>query len=753
MSRKKNFKSLLSLSLLLLSFQTFAVSKSDINCIDDLGRLVDGWYKTARGGWIVQKYRSTWRERKAENRRRFWNIGENGPRGTRVGGIKWFKYIGSNGLAKARYWRDHVLDHLVANADHKYPIIMHTDIAYRVSDKELMSTVDVAKTFPSIITQKGIKPSADLSAPVKDLEQAVVNVAMKWMDDYRMVREQLNELIDELTALEINEAAWLKHKKTDGFIGQGQSAPEPKMYWWNDGVREEVIWPAHDYSSWKRYLKQIRRRQRELTGSTFPGFDGSGEIRQRIIAQAMLYEKIDILGREIRNFLNNSDLTGLSEESVQFLRDVRKQIRRDFRRNKEGGKILGKFDISEWGIKTLKRYSIVREIKSLFEDPVTGVKNGFGAFFKLVGSRFNKKPISDFGQEIQERELPELKKLYDEHTSSAAQRRHAASLGPVRRVYRGILTTTGYASAITGTAFVAGESQKLYDTTIIMIADLYHKFWGSKNDCINAEVEDLASYDYQADPKLFETKIAKMKEEIGAGATLHDVVMEAMRKDEVFRLCLFNHYKLRYGEMIKGAKFFKDFDPMNPEVPRKYKTIFNKFVDYIVDVTPFVEGKTKEDVVDDLYEEFVILFFKRYIYLRNRVVEDKTNKNIALVIEGMFEKLANDDTYISECSVARGPEYNECLVLEVSKIDLFKDMQTKIGPRNILDEQAIFDLLTERSDLTEEEQDEAFDQYRKLIDDIEKQREIMQTIVDVPENRVQKKKPKRRGRSKKKDEE
>ncbi len=408
--------------------------------------------------------------------------------------------------------------------------------------------------------------------------------------------------------------------------------------------------------------------------------------------------------------------------------------------NKGRTNILNKFDISDWAIKKLRTQQILREIRQIL----------YGDFFefmqksssKLIVGLGNKLPDNvggvwtrDVGHHIGGRDQGELKTLIDRAVRPNQRKRIETALGPVRTGYRMALAGTAY----TGALFGVGQAEEVFDKAIIFVADVYHKYWGSKNQCISAELEDLASYDHQADPKLFDIKIAQLAADVRVdGSNLHDVVMEAMRKDELFRLCLYNHYKLRYGEMIRSAKFFEEFDPFNPAVPERYKNIFDRFVDML---NPF-DNETSDEVVQDLYEEFVVLFLKRYIYLRDAIIEDRTNQNIADTITALFERLADDPNVLHECGVVRDVDLPHCMAKNVKELPGFEDLN--IGPENVRDEDAVLRIVRSSS-LSDEAKDRAIESYVSLMELIESSREVVTAIIDVRENQVTKP-VRRRGR-------
>lgn len=752
----KSLNSLITLALLFSSLQLMANPKKE--CAEEIAELSkrkkDELYRPTRAGAIEPGYKNSLAAKRRQFREIMWELGDG-----RFGGIKWARYVAEEGVAKARYFRDWFIDGLVSISKRKYPILLMKDKALVLGKDKALHSVDLAGSYPGLVLKKLA------GKEIKDDQKKALAEIETWMPNYKAIKQQIDALTDEYATLEQNKALIKKYRSQPGFATRGQAAQTINFIQYRtemvNGVPIRVPYTKpkafHDQPSVTEYLKKINSRLSELRGSTLPGFSATGEIRRRIIDQALLRERLDVLGRELRSVILDGEealkakAAGrsfdpeklITQEEIDALKAARREIRLALKQDAStGNALLNKYDISEWAIKVVKRWEIVEEIKDLLiGEPFEFFQRTIGRGFVAIGDATGVTQAQDFGIRLRDGDAAKTKELLDEMLRPAQKRRLETVLSGPQRVHRMALQASGYGTLFFGGGYATGEAQDLYNAGIMFFADLHFKYFGSKDQCVNAEVEDLASYDHQADPKLFDLKIAELADDVDEDMkNLHEVIMTAMKKDEVFRLCLFNHYKLKYSEMIDGAKFFEEFDPFNPAVPSEYKNWFESFTDWL---NPF-DSDTSAEVTEDLYEEFVELFLRRYIYLRDEIIEDKTNQNIADTIEDLFERLANDPTVFHECGLVRDVEYGECVSDAIREISAFSELG--ITDRNALDGEAVMTLLDNREGFTEEQNETDFQQYLDLMDRIEESREIITSIVDVEENRVKKKKPRRRGR-------
>ncbi|MCY4643788.1 MAG: hypothetical protein OXB88_04145, partial [Bacteriovoracales bacterium] len=122
---------------------------------------------------------------------------------------------------------------------------------------------------------------------------------------------------------------------------------------------------------------------------------------------------------------------------------------------------------------------------------------------------------------------------------------------------------------------------------------------------------------------------------------IHKVAEQALMSDQVFKFCLANHYIIRWKEKTELISFLDSFNLFSSEEKSKEKS---------------------REIDPELYKEFQVLFYKRFLYLKEKILDDLEKREVAMYVTKMFHQLVNDEDGLNECAFEEdNPRYEECI--------------------------------------------------------------------------------------------
>ncbi|WP_127714320.1 hypothetical protein [Halobacteriovorax sp. HLS] len=198
------------------------------------------------------------------------------------------------------------------------------------------------------VYNKILKKTFDGSELSED-EQIVLKNVDKWTSDFTNYKQQLDNLINERISIAYN----LDILKRYSFEGE---RAEVELSFVKDGkeVMEKMVFYRSD-KNLQYYMKQLDKRITQLDGGIFDWWFDEGIIKQRIIQQAMLKDKVTIVHRELEYFIQNT-------ESLDV--EVRRQLESKL---SELTAMLEEFDFkpSQYGINKVTNKALKKELWSL----------------------------------------------------------------------------------------------------------------------------------------------------------------------------------------------------------------------------------------------------------------------------------------------------------------------------------------------------------------------------------------------------
>ena len=552
--------------------------------------------------------------------------------------------------------------------------------------EKTISTVEVAKRYPEFFMMqhggalRGL-PEKDVTKSLQEKEphwEELLAIVPAWVDKFESIHRDIENMLDEVSTRMYQASRIRHHMKREGFYPPQEANPDDHMItlsWYEDGQKEVIKKAFKNRRSALAFLREFERPIKTIRGGGVPYATKRGTLQDRILEQAFLSKRLDILERELRFFLHNQEGSTLQDGDIYTKKELAKlqafyeRIKGLLRKTRETRRANDGYfdpsnpqhghDISDWGIGKTQTAEFWREVRLVAGDSYhTTFSKVIGLPLSWVGRTLRIPYAENWGSYVSNSaKIKQFHARMKDSIKSKAQRRRAEEkAAPFKRAYiRGIrainfgnaLTVTG---AGLGTGALAGKSAWDYFWTIT--SSIHHKYWGSKNACINVEQEDLSddqSYPYLGDPQNMRQSIYKFLEEnpnsalsaIVAGEVpeepegeeggeekendynLHALAEYALLNDELFIMCLANHYSLRFEEIIEMRRYFTPFDPS-------------------VDISEKKHNK--------LYEQFKVLFYKRFLYHKEKLMRDQTERKIFDYVVGMFAELMNDKDGLGECA-------------------------------------------------------------------------------------------------------
>ncbi|PIK16360.1 hypothetical protein [Halobacteriovorax sp. JY17] len=195
---------------------------------------------------------------------------------------------------------------------------------------------------------KFLRKTVDQVEVNKD-EESVLKTIDTWFTKYTHYEKELNDLINERVSLAYNRDILKKYNF------EGNRAEVDLIFVKNgEEVHEKMIFYKDD-KNLQYYIKQLDKRITELDGGMFDWWFDEGVIKQRIIQQAMLQDKLIITHRELEYYINNTE--GITAGTLQTLKLKLKQF-------EEAIDNLN-FTPSKYGINKIANRSIRKEIAAL----------------------------------------------------------------------------------------------------------------------------------------------------------------------------------------------------------------------------------------------------------------------------------------------------------------------------------------------------------------------------------------------------
>ena len=205
---------------------------------------------------------------------------------------------------------------------------------------------------------------------------------------------------------------------------------------------------------------------------------------------------------------------------------------------------------------------------------------------------------------------------------------------PFKQVRRIALKAVGLGSAGLGTA-EGGEY------VFSSASHLYHKYWGSRWACVNVEREDLSDYEHLIDPgylkdEEYKSLGAAREQSGGESWDIGLLAKVALKNDELFKLCLANHYLTRWEEKVELARYIESFDPFSN-----------------------IESKKQ----DQIYLQFKRIFYRRFLYHKEKLIREQTDRSVARYVTSMFTRLMDKEDALNQCVFQpTEPLFDWCMV-------------------------------------------------------------------------------------------
>ncbi|OUR96612.1 hypothetical protein A9Q84_09715 [Halobacteriovorax marinus] len=204
-------------------------------------------------------------------------------------------------------------------------------------------TVASAAVFGKIFkkSKEGLELSEDEVILLKNVDG--------WVSKFKNYKQDMEDLINERVSLAYNVDILKKYK----FSGD---RAEVDLVFVKNGkeVSEKMVFYKDD-KNLQYYTNQLEKRITQLDGGMFDWWFDEGIIKQRIIQQAMLKDKVTIVHRELEYFINNTE--GISDKIMDQLKSKFKELD-EFLANFE-------FKPSNYGINKVTNKSLKNELWNL----------------------------------------------------------------------------------------------------------------------------------------------------------------------------------------------------------------------------------------------------------------------------------------------------------------------------------------------------------------------------------------------------
>lgn len=218
--------------------------------------------------------------------------------------------------------------------DNKYVSLYMFD-----EDETVASAAVFGKIFKK--SKEGVELTED--------EQVLLKNVDTWISKFTNYKQDMDDLINERVSIAYNLDVLKKYKF------EGDRAEVELMFVKNGKQVNETMVFYRDDKNLQYYINQLEKRVTQLDGGMFDWWFDEGIIKQRIIQQAMLKDKVTIVHRELEYFINNTD--GIPDEIMAELKTKFRELD-DFLANFE-------FKPSNYGINKVTNQSLRKELWNL----------------------------------------------------------------------------------------------------------------------------------------------------------------------------------------------------------------------------------------------------------------------------------------------------------------------------------------------------------------------------------------------------
>lgn len=214
-------------------------------------------------------------------------------------------------------------------------------VSFYMFDEE--ETVASAAVYSKLLRKSldGVELNKDELTVIKNIDS--------WSKSFTNYKQDVDNLINERISLAYN-VDLLKKYSFDG------SRAEVDLVFVKNGKRvsEKMVFYKDD-KNLSYYIKQLEKRITKLDGGMFDWWFDEGIIKQRIIQQAMLRDKMIIVHRELEYFINNTE--GIDEAILSKLKEKFKTIDEILKTTD--------FEPSAYGINKVTNKSLRKELWAL----------------------------------------------------------------------------------------------------------------------------------------------------------------------------------------------------------------------------------------------------------------------------------------------------------------------------------------------------------------------------------------------------
>ncbi|MCY4643801.1 MAG: hypothetical protein OXB88_04210, partial [Bacteriovoracales bacterium] len=340
-----------------------------------------------------------------------------------------------------------------------------------------------------------------------------IELPQQWLEKYTSIHKDVNDMVDEISSRTFQAARIRHHMKRDGFYiddlpyGTDRDDHVITIIWYEGGVKKTMNKAFQNKRSAISFLEEFERPIKELRGGLL---GPRGKLADRIIEQALLRERLGILRREISFFLNNQEgshafKTVYTKEELseltRFYDSLEKALGKTVHTlvNKSEPVLMStpdlSYDVSDRALRKVRMRQINSELSYVLGyDILNFLGNIVGAPLRGIGRKTGWHGLENAGDALSNAKPEQLKqfrkRLNDSVEANALKRRIEETMNPAKRVYRLGLKTVAPGGLL---AVFAGDD--IADFALDTSSSLFHKFWGSKWACVNAELEDLGTYE------------------------------------------------------------------------------------------------------------------------------------------------------------------------------------------------------------------------------------------------------------------
>ncbi|GEM_PF-776723 len=214
-------------------------------------------------------------------------------------------------------------------------------VSFYMYDEE--ETVASAAAYAKVLSKK----ADEVETTSEELD--VLKTIDTWLSKYTNYEKELDDLINERISTMYNRNILKKYD----FEGN-RAEVELSFVKGGKEVKEKMVFYKDD-KNLQYYINQLEKRITELDGGVFDWWFDEGLIKQRIIQQAMLQDKLIIAHRELEYFINNTD--DLNDSVVKSLKLKLNEF--------EDAIEKANFKPSQYGINKVTNKSIRKELMAL----------------------------------------------------------------------------------------------------------------------------------------------------------------------------------------------------------------------------------------------------------------------------------------------------------------------------------------------------------------------------------------------------